>query len=365
MDLTDRKLLNLAQGPFPLADRPYLKLGEELEIGEREVIDRLSELKRQNVLRQISAIFDTRRLGYKTTLVAMAHDQDKLHEGALRINRHPGVSHNYAREGSYYNLWFTLAVPPDHDLEATVERMARDTGALDARLMPTIRFFKIGVAFDMVGQNGSSDISKPVASTGAPPKDWNEPVPLSEADKAAIRELQEDLHLTERPFDGMAGRLGMTTAELLALAVEFQERGIMRRYSAVLHHRRSGFRANAMIVWKVPPERSEEVGAAMARHPAVTHCYERPTFPDWPYTHFTMVHATSPEGCEKVGREIGEATGITERAFLYSTREYKKTRVRYFVEDTVEQTVEDTVRKASTGTRRRKTPAPGTNIRRA
>ncbi len=107
----------------------------------------------------------------------------------------------------------------------------------------------------------------------------------------------------------------------------------MRRFSAVLHHRRSGFRSNAMIVWKVPSERSEEVGMLMAENPAVTHCYERPTFPDWPYTHFTMVHATTAEGCEEVEREISQATGITENQLLYSTREYKKTRVRYFVED--------------------------------
>ena len=112
MDLTDRKLLNLVQEEFPLVDRPFSQLADTLEIGEQEVIDRLTELKRTNVLRQISAIFDTRRLGYKTTLVAMAFDPDKLHKAALEINRHPGVSHNYAREGSFYNLWFTVAVPP-------------------------------------------------------------------------------------------------------------------------------------------------------------------------------------------------------------------------------------------------------------
>jgi uncharacterized short protein YbdD (DUF466 family) len=71
----------------------------------------------------------------------------------------------------------------------------------------------------------------------------------------------------------------------------------------------------------------------MAGHKAVTHCYERPTFPDWPYTHFTMVHATTPEGCEQYSQEISEATGISDRLALYSTREYKKTRVRYFVPD--------------------------------
>ena len=145
--------------------------------------------------------------------------------------------------------------------------------------------------------------------------------------------MQEDLELVPRPYDTLAEQLGMSTEELFTMAQDFQKRRIMRRFSAVLHHRRSGFRANAMIVWKVPEDRSEEVGMKMAAHDAVTHCYERPTFPDWPYTHFTMVHATTAEGCEEINKEISEATGITERLVLYSTREYKKTRVRYFVPD--------------------------------
>ena len=344
MDLVDRKLLNAIQTAFPLVEQPYRELGNQLSITESEVIERLGSLKSQNVVRQISAIFDTRRLGYQTTLVAFAYDPDQLNRGALFINRHPGVSHNYAREGSYYNLWFTLAVPGDGDLEGTIEWMARETNALDHRVMPTIRFFKIGVNFDMVKEKGAAHNYNPDSAgpkgarettpgpTAAGPA-WNQAVPLSESDKAAIRELQEDLPLVSRPFDGMAERLGNSTGALFKLAAEFQERKLMRRYSAVLHHRRSGFRSNAMIVWKVPSERSEEVGMLMAENPAVTHCYERPTFPDWPYTHFTMVHATSAEGCEEVEREISQATGITENQLLYSTREYKKTRVRYFVED--------------------------------
>jgi DNA-binding Lrp family transcriptional regulator len=334
MDLIDRKLLNIIQSQFPLIDQPYRQMGQELGIEEQEVIDRLTSLKRQNVLRQISAIFDTRRLGYKTTLVAMAYKPEQLHQGALFINRHPGVSHNYAREGSYYNLWFTVAVPPDGDLEGTVAWMARQTSALSYRIMPTIRFFKIGVNFDMVKEKSSAyNYSPDGVGEKTPARDWNQAVSVSKEEKAAIRELQEDLPLIPRPFDGMAERLGMTTSQLYDLAQNLQERKLMRRYSAVLHHRRSGFRSNAMIVWKVPAERSEEVGMIMAQHSAVTHCYERPTFPDWEYTHFTMVHATTPEECEKIGLEIGEATGITENLLLYSTREYKKTRVRYFVED--------------------------------
>ncbi len=338
MDLIDRKLLNVVQEGFPMVAQPYLDLAQQVGITEQEVLARLAELKGKNVLRQISAIFDTRRLGYKTTLVALAYDPERLHKAAQEINKHPGVSHNYAREGSYYNLWFTLAVPAEHDLEATAGHMSRKTGALETRIMPTIRFFKIGVNFDMVNQRGSSfNFSPDNYGTGGVDQNeaesWNKAVAVTEFEKDAIREMQEDLPLVSHPFDPIAERLGVTTDGLFGMAQDFQSRRIMRRYSAVLHHRRSGFWHNAMIVWNVPAERSQEVGMVMASHKAVTHCYERPTFPDWPYTHFTMVHAASKEECEQYGREISKATGITDRLVLYSTREYKKTRVRYFVPD--------------------------------
>ena len=332
MDLMDRKLLNVIQSAFPMVDTPYEEIARGLEVEETEVIARLRVLRRRNVVRQISAIFDTRRLGYKTTLVAFAYDPANLHRSALKINKHPGVTHNYAREGSFYNLWFTLAVPPDESIEETVDRMASESEVLSVRIMPTIRFFKIGVNFDMVEEKGAAHYYSPDGYNGsAPGPDWNKAVPLSDFDIGAIRELQEDLALTHRPFDSMAERLGISLRELFGVAAEFQQRGIMRRYSAVLHHRRAGFHANAMAVWKVPQEQSEEVGKGMAAHPAVTHCYERPTFPDWPYTHFTMIHSTSKKACEEIVTEISERTGITDYRLLFSSREYKKTRVRYFV----------------------------------
>ena len=167
--------------------------------------------------------------------------------------------------------------------------------------------------------------------SGAVAEDWNKAMPVSDFEVEVIRELQEDVELTSRPFSTMAERLGIGLQEMFDIADSFQERGLMRRFSAVLHHRRAGFRSNAMAVWKVPSERAVEVGNIMAQSRWVTHCYERPTFPDWPYTHFTMIHATSNETCEDVAAEISEATGITEYQLLYSTREYKKTRVRYFV----------------------------------
>ena len=331
MDLTDRNILNVIQTRFPLVERPYAHIGEEVDLAEDEVIERIRELKSKNVVRQVSAIFDTRRLGYKTTLVAMRFPEDELDTAAQIINQHPGVSHNYARNGNF-NLWFTLAVPPYEDLAESVADMARETGAETYRLMPTIKFFKIGVNFDMVKEEGAAKkYYSPDGYDRSNGQAWNKAEQVSDFDIAVIRELQEDVPLTPRPFNPMAERLGISLQALFDAAESFKRRGMMRRFSAVLHHRRAGFRSNAMAVWKVPPERAVEVGNMMAQSRWVTHCYERPTFPDWQYTHFTMIHATSQDQCEVVAQEISDATGITEYQLLYSSREYKKTRVRYFV----------------------------------
>ena len=319
MDLTDRQLLNIIQTDFPLAEEPFACLGEQLGISEQEAIDRTARLKKSNIVRQISAIFDTRRLGYKTTLVAMRFPPEILSKSAKTINKHPGVSHNYGRTGQF-NLWFTLAVPPYEDLEETVEDMARRTGAEACRIMPTLRFFKIGVNFDMVQEVGAAHrYYSPDGYNRTEGEDWNRAEQVTEAEIQAIRELQEDITLAPRPFDGMCERLGMTSSQLFELAASFKDRGIMRRFSAVLHHRKAGFKANAMAVWKVPEGRYEEVGRLMATSPWVTHCYQRPTFPDWPYTHFTMIHGTSKKQCLDAVSDISESTGITDYELIYST----------------------------------------------
>lgn len=340
IDQIDKNLLNILQSSFPLVHNPYAEIASQLQISEEEAIQRIYALKKRNVVRQIGAIFDTRKLGYQTTLVAFRYEPGGIDKAARIINRHPGVSHNYARNG-YFNLWFTLAVPPHHELNKTIERMAEITGAIAARIMPTIRFFKIGVNFDMVNEKGAAyEYYSPDGFTGSssgtsriPSTDWNVAQLFSAFDIEVIRELQEDLPLESAPFNASANRLGLTVQELFDYAEDLQNRGLMRRFSAVLYHRRAGFKSNPMVVWKVPEDRSVEVGMKMAGNPWVTHCYQRPTFPDWEYTHFTMIHATNNEQCEEVVDEISKLTGITDYQMLYSTREYKKTRVRYFVEE--------------------------------
>ena len=111
MDKLDTEILNEIQWKFPLVAKPFDEIARKFEISPDEVKEKLIQLKRKGVLRQLSAIFDTRKLGYTSSLVAMEIEPDKLEHVAHQINKHPGVSHNYEREHEF-NLWFTLAVPP-------------------------------------------------------------------------------------------------------------------------------------------------------------------------------------------------------------------------------------------------------------
>jgi siroheme decarboxylase len=327
MDSVDKDLLNLMQREFPLEREPFAALGRPLGLAGDEVIRRIESLKRGRVIRQISAIFDTRVLGYQSSLVAASIPANKLNSGAKAINSHPGVSHNYERNNEL-NLWYTVAVPPDSrlGLEGTVDVLHKISGAEKTRILPTLKLFKIGVTLDL---NQGATAKKEAPQYGEADRasaDRN----VSEDDKAAIRALQEDVPLTPRPFDLWGRQVGLSCEELLERAYDLQRRKIMRRFSAVLYHRKAGFRANAMGVWKTPPDRVEEVGQIFAQYQAVSHCYQRPVYEDWPYALFSMVHGRSEEECEAVLDAMAAETGLTERASLYSTREYKKTRVRYF-----------------------------------
>ena len=328
LDATDRKLLNALQTGFPLVSRPFAAIGDGLGLWEGDVLGRVASYREGSVLRQISAIFDTRRLGYQSILVAVRADPARLDEVASVLNRHPGVSHNYGRPHGF-NLWFTLAVHPDEDLQATVDELVERSRVEAVRLLPMERFFKIGVNFDLEDNTNASTVSEGTARVAQS----TAPLTLSALDIAVIRELQEDFTLTPRPYAPMARRLGLTEEELFAAAADLWERGAMRRVSAVLHHRSAGITANAMLCWRVPPERAGEVGLTLANRPEVSHCYQRPTYPDWPYSHFSMVHARKRSECAEIARELSAQTGIDDYVILLSTREFKKTRVRYFVED--------------------------------
>jgi DNA-binding Lrp family transcriptional regulator len=332
-DDADRELLNQLQAGLALVREPYAEVGSRIAMGEQEVLRRLARLKEGEIVRQLSAIFDTRALGYESSLVAARYPDDRLFEAARLVGGHPGVSHNYRRTHAF-NLWYTLAVEPGSrlGLEPTMERLAEATRAESMRLLPTLKLYKINVQLDMTGTvatDAKEEAPRPVPTRG-------DGVLPTEGDMRMIEILQRDLPVEPRPFDVWAAEAAVTVDELLEAARVFVERHYMRRFAAVLNHRKAGFGANGMAVWRVPEERLEEVGPRMAAFSAVSHCYRRPTYPDWPYTVFTMVHARSRELCEETIAAIAEETGFDapgDRAVLYSTFEFKKVRLVYYSPD--------------------------------
>lgn len=326
LDDLDKDLLNEIQWSFPLVRRPYSEIAKKFNVSSDEIKERLRQLKQNGIVRQLSAIFDTRRLGYKSSLVAMKVDPDKLVDVANIINKHPGVSHNYERNHDF-NLWFTIATPPRTNVKTEVDRLSKLPGIKATRMLPTIRMFKIGVKLDM-NEKKKREI-KPSEGKKAIK---NVSFVASDEDKKFIRELQKDLEITDRPFLGPATKLGITEERLFDKAKYYEEIGVMRRFAAILRHRDAGFVANGMIVWNVPEKRIDEVGEKLGAFPQVSHCYQRPSYPDWPYNVFSMIHCKSHDEAAKVAKTIQDQIQVDEYKILFSEREFKKTRVEYFVE---------------------------------
>jgi len=328
-DDVDKALLTEVQKSFPIDHRPFHILGDKLGISEQACLERISRLKTNQVIRQLSAIFDTRALGYQSTLAAMKAEASRVDEAAEVVNQHPGVSHNYKRNDPF-NIWFTVAVPPGDSLEHTVNLLHTLAKAEETIILPTLRLYKIGVKLDLTGQEAvlesPEDIYDEKRRMAAKP-------PLTPQDIRFIRILQEDLPLLEIPFAVWAEQAESTEEELFAWAKKMEHLGYMRRFAAILHHRNAGFKANAMVVWEVPQEQVDRVGEQMALFREVSHCYRRPVYPNWPYPLFTMIHAETYSGCMDVVKRIEERVGQFPHKNLFSTKEYKKVRVKYFTPD--------------------------------
>ena len=385
LDSTDRLLLDALQGAFPLCERPFEELGRRAGIEEAEAVRRVRELKDAGLIRWIGAIFDSAALGYRGALVALELPADRIEAAAQIVSAHPGVSHNYQRD-HVFSLWFTLTTPPESDPERHAAALAREAGAARYLFLPAIRLFKIGVRFAMSGEDetplGDTEVTQPgapeaqdglkpalrsspsslqppvsslpfpqssILNPQSPIPNPQSPIPNPQSSpeasglksqvsslKSALLALQEDLPIEPRPFETLATRAGMSVTELLEKARELLASGIMRRYAAILRHREAGFAVNVMSVWRVPEESAEEAGRRMAEFAEVSHCYQRPTAPGWPYSHYAMIHARSEEEANGVVRRIAARTGLRDYALLRTVREFKKTRVRYFTPEIVE-----------------------------
>jgi len=182
LDETDKRLMNLLQSSFPLDPEPFALIASEAELDLDDVLARTRRLLDERIIREITPIFDTRALGYESMLVAAKVDAENPQRAATAVNAHPGVSHNYLRTHDF-NLWFTIAVPPDSQLGmgGTLEALMEETGAESMRRLPTLTLFKINMNLEM--EKGTDALAAAVEA--APPREL-ERQPYDERDIATI-----------------------------------------------------------------------------------------------------------------------------------------------------------------------------------
>jgi DNA-binding Lrp family transcriptional regulator len=145
-----------------------------------------------------------------------------------------------------------------------------------------------------------------------------------------LKQLQQDLPITSAPFHELAKNIGISEDELLTQIQDLQNQGVIRKLNAVIRHRVVGYQANALCVWKVDTDQLETIGNLFAALTEVTHCYERETYPEWQYNLYTMVHAKTRAECEKIIQEMSRLSQVTDYQVFYSTKELKKTSMRYY-----------------------------------
>ncbi len=321
-DAIDRKLLSLLQRDFPLVSGPYQELAQKLALKEKEVIGRIQGLKDKEVVRQISPVLDARCLGYQSTLIAMKMPESGMKQTEELLTLHTGVSHAYERENEF-NIWFTLSLPPMANVDEKLEKIRTATVALATIALPALKLFKINAYF---GADGDDEAISGKSGTDLPQR-----VELSPAERRVINALQQDLPLTPAPFDAIAAEAGMEVTDFLTRCQSLIGRGVIRRFGASVNHRKAGYQGNAMTCWVASSQMVDSAGRELATLPAVSHCYERKTGLLWPYNLFAMFHGDTREACRDMLDGVSHRLGLSEYIVLFSTREIKKTRVKYLV----------------------------------
>jgi DNA-binding Lrp family transcriptional regulator len=324
-DNAGRALRVALQRGIPIAERPFAEMGRALGLTEAEVLAGARRLFDEGIARRFGAVFDARSLGYAGTLCAAALPGAEIERAAATLGPHPGVTHCYEREGQP-NLWFTFT--------ARADRHARELRALAAGLrpyevldLPALRRFKAEVVLD-----ASPGDARP-AARALRPADAGVPPPLPEPERAVVRALQGNVPLSATPLADAARRLGREAGDLLDLLTGWRERGLLRRIGMILYHRRAGFTANGMCVWRVPAGDVERAGGAIAAAPEVTHCYERSPQDAFAYNLFAMVHARERAGALALFRALSRRAGLNGGRILLSLREFKKSSPVFYCED--------------------------------
>jgi len=321
----EQLLLSVVQDAFPLEERPYLVLAEQLGSDEQSVFAAVENLRQSGIIRRIGGVYDSKALGFISRLCAGNVPESALDAFAAAVNKIPAITHNYVRSHEY-NVWFTVIAQSEAEIQKIVDDVCAKTELHNVHILSATEKFKINT---VMGGSAAPVIRKNTCVRSKP---------MAGADRARIRIACDDIPHTLTPFKDW----GVSCDELREdLALKR-----MRRFGAILRHQEAGFAYNAMVCFRLDERREtkdersvilseqseskDPAGAILASKPYISHCYERPAFEGFPYTLYAMMHAQSAEELDCQIKEAAKSIGNPDYVVLHSVRELKKSSFRFF-----------------------------------
>jgi DNA-binding Lrp family transcriptional regulator len=324
-----QKLLAIIQDGFPLVERPYKALAEMLNVSEQDVFDEVEKMRASGVIRRIGGVYDSKKLGFISRLCAgkvpassldfsaEPHSQTPMEKFAAVVMSEPAITHNYIRSHEY-NVWFTVIVENESAIQKVVNRVCSETDLHDVHVLTATKKYKINTVMG----KGAGAPSKNVFASAVRQSPENA---LTEADRTRIHIACDDIPHSLTPFKDW----GVSCDELRDDIATKR----MRRFGAILRHQDAGFPCNAMVCFMLDEgtlANSESAGSLLAKKHYVSHCYQRPSFENFPYNLYAMMHAQTPEELNGYIKESVALLDNPEYVVLHSLKELKKTSFRFF-----------------------------------
>jgi len=311
---TELALIDRWQRGFPLVERPFAEAGRDFGFDEAAALATFQRLRDAGVISRIGAVVKPHTVG-ASTLAAMRVPDARLDEVAAIVSRQPAVNHNYQRTHPF-NLWFVVAGADRATVTDTLRRIEEESG-LAVLDLPLVRAFHVDLGFSLTGAAARHEIPPPPGQAYR----------ADGLDRSLLGAIEEGLPIVARPYDDIAGRLGVGADDVRGRLRQLSDAGIIGRFGCVVNHRALGYRANAMAVWDIADDLVDTVGQRLCRHPKVSLCYRRPRrLPEWPYNLFCMVHAKRQDDALEVVDELNRILEGAARghSVLFSTRCFKQ-----------------------------------------
>ena len=328
IDETDARLIDEYQSGFPVRERPFEAVADDLDTTPEDVLDRVRRLREAGVFRRFGAVLNPPVIG-SSTLAAVQAPADRFDEVAEIINGYRQVNHNYERAHDW-NQWFVVTAGSRERRDDILADIEARTGC-EVLNLPMLTDYYIDLEFPVVNSDRFARESLDSTDVDATNISEDATGDLSALDADLLLAIQDGFPLSATPYRDVADDIGADVSEVLAAVERLLADGCIKRVGCIVNHVVTGFDANCMVVWDVPDDELDERGVAVGQLPYVTLCYHRPRRPgqDWQYNLFTMIHGRESDAVDEKIDELAADHLPFDHERLYSERTLKQTGARY------------------------------------